>query len=402
MSVTAPSSSTAAPPEHVPSLRDRLKEGLGQEFRLAAVGAVLVLIWLFFFWREPLFLSSNNLTNLALQTVVTGILALGVTFVLFLGEIDLSVGAASGVMAAIAGRLVIDGGLNVWLAVLVAVAIGAAFGAVQALIVVIGAPSFMVTLGASIALGGCLLIALPATGSIDLSQTGIRDLALTFLTPATSWLLLVLIVGAIWLLKASERGRLSVASLLQRKLVIAMAVMAALGAVTVGYFNSSRGVPVAVTFMLALYLIGWYVTTQTRFGTSVFAVGGSRAASRRAGLKIERITVSCFAISGALAAFGGIVASSRVLGVSNQSGGGDLLLQAIAAAVIGGTSLFGGRGSVWAALLGALTIGSVSNGMDLLGLTTEVKLIVTGLILVIAVTLDALVARGGLRSRTVG
>ena len=208
-------------------------------------------------------------------------------------------------------------------------------------------------------------------------------------------------MAAIWLLKATERSRLSAASLLQRGLVVRMALMLAAGALMVGYFNSSRGVPVAVTIMLVLYLLGWYVTSQTRLGTSIFAVGGSRAASRRAGLKIEQITIICFAICGALAAFGGIVAASRVLGVSNQSGGGDLLLQAIAAAVIGGTSLFGGRGSVWAALIGALLIGSVSNGMDLLGLTTEVKLIVTGLILVIAVTLDALVARGGLRTKTV-
>jgi D-xylose transport system permease protein len=383
--------------EAPPSLRSRLREGLGQEFRLAAVGVVLLAIWLFFFWREPLFLSSNNLTNLALQTVVTGILALGVTFVLFLGEIDLSIGAASGVMAAIAGRLVVDAGISVGVAIAVAVVAGAAFGALQGLIIVMGAPSFMVTLGASIALGGFLLIALPSTGSIDLSQTAIRDLTLTFLQPASSWLLLVLLVAVIWLLKASERGRLTATSLLERRLLLSVGLMAVAGALMVGYFNSSRGVPLALTIMLALYLLAWYLTTQTRFGVSVFAVGGSRAASRRAGLHVERTTIICFMICGALAAFGGIIAASRVLGVSNQSGGGDLLLQAIAAAVIGGTSLFGGRGSVWAALLGAFTIGSVSNGMDLLGLTTEVKLIVTGLILVLAVSLDALVARGGLR-----
>jgi len=395
---TAPETTT----EPLPSLRDRLREGLAAEFRLAAVGVVLLIIWMFFFWREPLFLSSNNLTNLALQTVVTGILALGVTFVLFLGEIDLSVGASSGVMAAVCGRLIVDGGMNVWLAILVAILAGAAFGVIQGLVIVMGAPSFMVTLGASIALSGLLLIALPETGSIDLSQTAIRDLTLTFLTPATSWLLLVLVVAALWLLKGTERGPLRPASMLQRGLLVQVVLMLVAGGLVVAYFNSSRGVPMAVLFTLVLYLVAWYVTTQTSFGTAIFAVGGSRAASTRAGLKVERITIACFAIAGALAAFAGIVAASRVLGVSNQSGGGDLLLQAIAAAVIGGTSLFGGRGSVWAALLGALMIGSVSNGMDLLGLTTEVKLIVTGLILVVAVLLDALVARGGLSTGRVG
>ena len=380
------------------TIREKVSSGLGQEFRLGAVVAVLMAIWIFFYAKEPLFLSSRNLSNLALQTVVTAILALGISFVLFLGEIDLSIGAASGALAALMGRLATSGHLNEWLALAVAVVVGTIFGALQGLVVIFGAPSFMVTLGTSIALGGALLLILPLSGSIDLSQSKISQLAGSFLHPALSWTLMIATVLVLVVLKISERNKLRGIGREQIMHQLGyLVILLIVGAAAVSYFNNSRGVPVAVALTLLLYLGSWYVTTQTKFGIQIFAVGGNRAASRRSGIPVERVIVICFAIAGAFAALGGIFAASRLLGVSNQSGGGDLLLQAIAAAVIGGTSLMGGRGSVWSALLGALTIGSVSNGMDLLGLGTEKKFIVTGIILVIAVTLDAVAARGKLR-----
>lgn len=380
------------------SVREKIASGLGQEYRLGAVLAVLLAIWIFFYIKEPLFLSSGNLSNLALQTVVTAILALGISFVLFIGEIDLSVGAASGALAALMGRLATDGHINAWVCLLIAVAAGALFGALQGLIVIFGAPSFMVTLGSSIALGGALLLILPSSGSIDLSQSPIADLAGNFLHPALSWVLMFVTVLVLFLLKITERNKLiGIHKKQLAKHFGYLGILVLVGALVVSYFNASRGVPVAVALTLLLYLLAWYASTQTKFGIQIFAVGGNRAASRRSGIPVERVIVICFAIAGGFAALGGIFAASRLLGVSNQSGGGDLLLQAIAAAVIGGTSLMGGRGSVWSALLGALTIGSVSNGMDLLGLGTEKKFIVTGFILIIAVTLDAVAARGKIR-----
>lgn len=380
------------------SIREKIAAGLGQEFRLGAVLIVLLVIWLFFYTREPLFLSSRNLSNLALQTVVTAILALGISFVLFIGEIDLSVGAASGALAALMGRIATDGHMNAWLSVAVAVLVGVLFGALQGFVVIFGAPSFMVTLGSSIALAGGLLLVLPTSGSIDLSQSPILHLAGSFLDPSLSWALMLLIVFILFALRVTERNRIrkEIMSTFLKNFTY-LALLLIMGGMVVGYFNNSRGVPVAVALTLLLYLLAWYFSTQTKFGIQIFAVGGNRAASRRAGIPVERVIVICFAIAGGFAALGGIFAASRLLGVSNQSGGGDLLLQAIAAAVIGGTSLMGGRGSVWSALLGALTIGSVSNGMDLLGLGTEKKFIVTGLILVLAVTLDAIAARGKIR-----
>jgi D-xylose transport system permease protein len=375
--------------------------GLGHEYRLLVVIGVLVLIWLFFYARQPLFLSSGNLSNLALQTVVTGVLALGVSFVLLIGEIDLSIGAVGGVMAAVMGRLITEYGWNAWLCLIIAVVLGALFGALQGTFIIFGAPSFMVTLGSSIALGGVLLMTLPSTGSIDLSQSSIAKITVTFMTPATSWAVLIVATLGVALLQFTDRGaersssRFSLARL--RKALGGPALVFVIGAVLITYFDRSRGVPVALVVMLVLYAIAAYVTGETRFGLSVYAVGNNKQASRRAGFKVEKITLLCFTVCGGLAALGGVLAASRVLGVSNQSGGSDYVLEAIAAAVIGGISLFGGRGTVWSALLGALIIGSISNGMDLLGMSTQSKLVVTGLILVIAVTLDAVASRGRLR-----
>jgi D-xylose transport system permease protein len=378
--------------------RVRALRGLGHEYRLLVVVLILILIWVFFYTREPLFLSSGNLTNLALQTVVTGVLALGVSFVLLLGEIDLAVGALGGVAAAVMGRLIVSAGWSPWASLAIAILGGAAFGLVQGLFVVLGAPSFMVTLGSSIALGGVLLFTLPNTGSIDLSQSPIAKITITYMTPVTSWTLLVIVVALVGLLKYTGRplydSEAPRGAMLRTFAVPLIALV--VGAALILYFDRSRGVPLALVIMLSLYALAAYVTSETRFGTSIYAIGDNEQASRRAGFRVVWVKLACFCICGGFAALAGALAAARVLGVSNQSGGSGLVLEAIAAAVIGGISLFGGRGIIWSALLGALIIGSISNGMDLLGMATETKFVVTGVILIVAVSLDAVASRGHL------
>ena len=375
-----------------------------RQHRTAVVLIVLAAVSATFYIVEPLFLTPLNLSNLALQTMVTAVLALSVTFVLLLGEIDLSVAAIGGSAAALMGNLSVIHRVNTWLALAMAVAAGAIFGALQGVVVNFGPPSFMVTLATSIALGGVLLLLLPESGAIDLSQSDVGSLTQTFLAPAASWVLLIVAVGVLLWLQLSGRDAVKLKSNTGRfsptrinRAFLGPFTLLCVGAAAIVYLGQSRGVPLALVLTILLFAIGSYATSQTAFGTSIYAVGGNKQASRRAGIKVARVTIICFGLAGGLAALAGMLASARVLGVSNQSGGSYLLLQAIAAAVIGGVSLFGGRGTVWAALLGALIIGSISNGMDLLGVGTESKLLITGVILLLAVVLDAVAGRGQFR-----
>jgi D-xylose transport system permease protein len=280
--------------------------------------------------------------------------------------------------------------------VLAAILVGAAVGLVQGAVVVFGAPSFVVTLGGSLIMSGVLLLLLPSAGQINLADNPISNLANTFLAPWLGWALACAALAFFAWLRWSECPGRERSELL-REVAAPLALAAVVVLALVGVFSSYQGVPLAVAIFLGLLLALWYVTKQTRFGTYLYAIGGNREAARRAGVHVGRLRLATFVIAGACAALAGVLAASRLLGVSTQAGGGPLLLQAVAAAVIGGASLFGGRGSVWAALLGALVIGSISNGLDLLGSADEVKLIVQGAILIIAVTLDAVISRGSLR-----
>jgi D-xylose transport system permease protein len=382
-------------------MRRRVVDALAGDYRLVPVCIALALIWLFFAVTTDSFLSPRNLSNLSLQIVVTGVLALGLVLVMLIAEIDLSVAALSGVCSAIMAALIVEQGWSPVLAVVVAVGAGALFGAAQGTVVVFGAPSFVVTLGGSLALGGALLLLLPDAGQINLAETPIADVAGTYIPPALGWVLLAcgLALAAVLRLRRLRRLRQGTRGAAgPRDLgVLLPTALAAVAAIAI--LNSYRGVPVAVAIFLGLLVALWYLGTQTRFGTYLYAVGGNVEAARRAGINVPRLRVVTFALAGGFAAIAGIIAASRLLGVSTQSGSGTLLLQAIAAAVIGGASLFGGRGSIWAALLGALVIGSVSNGLDLRGSPDEVKLIVQGAILVLAVAIDAVVSRGSLLPR---
>ncbi|WP_460992962.1 sugar ABC transporter permease [Sinomonas soli] len=368
-----------------------------RQFRLGPVLVVLVLVWAFFALQNPRFLAPVNLSNLTLQTAVTATIALGLVFVLLLGEIDLSVAALSGVAAAVTSGLATNNGWNPVAAAALGLGLGVAWSLVQAVIVLYGAPSFIVTLAGSLALGGVLLLALPRSGQISIANSPLGLIAGSYLPALGGWaaaLVAVLVSGWFYLSRHRARRAQGLPTQFFRTAALPILSVLVLSAVLVLTLNAHRGVPVIFAALVAVVGFFAYITTQTRFGVRLYSVGGNREAARRAGIPVGKTILWAFALSGFFAALGGIFAASRLLGVSNQSGSGTLLLQAIAAAVIGGTSLFGGKGTVWSALLGALLIGSISNGMDLLGLATEIKDIVTGIILVAATVADVVLSRG--------
>ncbi|MGZ5376113.1 MAG: sugar ABC transporter permease, partial [Solirubrobacterales bacterium] len=338
-----------------------------------------------------------NLTNLTLQIAAVGTISVGVVLVLLLGEIDLSVGAVSGLAAGVMAVLNVKHGWPAELAILAGLATGASIGFFNGMMVTgFGIPSFVVTLAGLLAWQGALLQVLGDTGTINLPPSTITDLAGTFFDPAVGWALAA-VVTAVALgsglleRRGRERAGLEVQGI--AGLVIRTVLVGAASFAAVAILGSDRGIPLAPLILVALCGIFAFITKRTRFGRHIYAVGGNAEAARRAGIRVNRTRVAVFTIASTMAAAGGILAASRLIAVNQASGSGDLLLLAIAGPVIAGVSLFGGRGSVWAALLGALVIGSISNGMDLLGLQSSVKFMITGGVLLAAVTLDALTRR---------
>jgi D-xylose transport system permease protein len=353
----------------------------------------LALIWAIFQFENERFLSAQNLTNLGLQITATGLISVGVVYVLLLGEIDLSVGAVSGLSAAVMAVLNVKHGWNPYLAIAAAVAVGSGIGLLQgALFTRFGIPSFVVTLAGLLAWQGALLQVLGSTGSLNLTDPKITGLANTFYSDAVGWVFLVVglaVYGAVLVLGQRRRVAAGLTGQSPATQALRFALVAAIAIAAVLIFNSDRGVPLALLILLGFVIGMEYVVKRTGFGRHVFAVGGNAEAARRAGIRVNGVRIAVFSIAGTMAAIGGIMAASRLLAVNQNSGGNELLLLAIAGPVIAGTSLFGGRGSVWTALLGALVIGSISNGMDLLALSSAVKFMVTGGVLLLAVIVDA-------------
>ncbi|HEV7564104.1 MAG TPA: sugar ABC transporter permease [Solirubrobacterales bacterium] len=353
----------------------------------------LALIWAIFQFENERFLSAQNLTNLGLQITAIGLISVGIVYVLLLGEIDLSVGAVSGLAAAVMAVLNVKHGWSPYLAIVAAVAVGCAIGLLQgALFTRFGIPSFVVTLAGLLAWQGALLQVLGSTGSLNITDPKITGLANTFYSDTTGWVFLVVgLVAYAAVLGVGYRRRIAagLAGQSPTAMIVRFVGVAAVAIAAVLVFNSDRGVPLALLILLGFVIGMEYVVKRTRFGRHVFAVGGNAEAARRAGISVSRVRIAVFAIAGTMAAIGGIMAASRLLAVNQNSGGNELLLLAIAGPVIAGTSLFGGRGSVWTALLGALVIGSISNGMDLLALSSAVKFMVTGGVLLLAVIVDA-------------
>jgi len=362
------------------------------------VVAALILIAIVFQSLNPNFLTPRNLTNLVLQIAAMGTISVGVVLVLLLGEIDLSVGAVSGLCAAVMAVLNVKAGLPGALAVGVGVLAGAGIGFLQGVwITRFRVPSFVVTLAGLLGWQGLLLWVLGDTGTVNLTDPAITNLAGIFLGPRLGWFVGLAAV-AVFLASLSRARRRRVAAglgvgttgaLVARIVLVGGGILLAIAVLDAG-----RGVPLAMLILLGFVVAFDWVTTRTGWGRHVFAVGGNAEAARRAGVAVDRVRVLVFTLSATLAACGGILAASRLLAVNQSSGSGDVVLNAIAAAVIGGTSLFGGRGTIWSALLGALVIGSISNGMDLLALASSVKFMITGGVLLAAVTIDAVSRRG--------
>ncbi len=368
------------------------------EFGSLRVLVMLAVIWAIFQVANDRFLSPINLTNLMLQITAVGMISVGVTLVLLLGEIDLSVAAVSGLAAGVTAVLNVKADLPPLLALIAGLAVGAAIGVVNgAFVTRLGLPSFVVTLAGLIAWQGALLAVLGSTGTVNLPPNLLTDLTGTFLAPAAAWILAFTVIAVVIAWSLYRRGRRAREGLETQPLpALVIRLAAGAGAIVagVGVLNADRGVPLASVILVGTVAVVAFLSESTVFGRYVYAVGGNAEAARRAGIRVTRVRVTVFTIASTLAAAGGILAASRLLAVNQSSGGGDLLLLAIAGPVIAGVSLFGGRGSVWGALLGALVIGSISNGMDLLALESSVKFMITGAVLLAAVSIDA-ATRGG-------
>ncbi len=361
----------------------------------------LVIIAIIFQAANSNFLTPLNMTNLMVQISAVGTIAVGVVLVLLLGEIDLSVGAVSGFCAAIMAVLSVKVGVPAPIAVGAGILLGVLIGLAQGFwFARLHVPSFVVTLAGYLGWQGALLYALGSTGTINLSDPWIVGIANTRLPVAYGWALGILFIALyafslFWGRQQRVRAGLEVEPavvVLAKTVIVAVGILVAIGIMNINrsFTNVAiQGVPSAVLVLLFFVVVFDFITKHTRFGRHIYAVGGNAEAARRAGINVNRVRIIVFGLCSGLAACGGVLAGSRLLAVNQSSGGGDVLLNSIAAAVIGGTSLFGGRGSVWSALLGALVIGSIANGMDLLALSSSIKFMVTGAVLLIAVTIDA-------------
>jgi D-xylose transport system permease protein len=363
----------------------------------------LIIIAVIFQIANENFLTPLNLTNLMAQISVIGILAVGIILVLLIGEIDLSVGSVSGAAAAIMAVLLTNYRISSIAAIVIAIFAGVLIGASQGFFVAkIHVPSFIVTLAGLLIWQGVQLYVLGDQGTINLRDPFIRSVANALIPPWLGWLLGILAVIFIAYSIFRERKKRELAGLnnpvpsmaISRLVVISIVILGAIGLMNfdrnqVPQGQPIQGVPTSVFIFIVFIVVFDLITRFTKFGRHIYTVGGNAEAARRASIDVDRVRIIVFSLCSGIAACGGIVAASRLIAVNYGSGGGSLLLNAIAAAVIGGTSLFGGRGSTWAALLGALVIGSINNGMDLLAFPSSIKLVITGAVLLLAVILDS-------------
>jgi len=376
----------------------------------------LAIIVVFFSFKATNFFTADNFNNIVVQLAGTCMLAYGVVFVLLLGEIDLSIGYLSGLSAVAVAELQLPGSnqdapfswiapVNGLVAIVLAVAIAGALGAAQGTIVAkIGVPSFVVTLAGLLIFQGVILQILEVRGTILIQDKWVNDTAYYYFSHPDGWIIAGVVSGiyavvAITHVVGQRRAGLAVRDpyLLLAK-VVGLAV-ACFGVVAIcNHAKVPTGLPLAGVLVLIFLGVLTYLAKRTQFGRHVYAVGGNAEAARRAGISVARIRILVFLISGAMAGVGGIILAANVNSVDLNVGGGTLLLNAIAAAVIGGVSLFGGRGEVRGALLGSLVIVTVSNGLNTAGYKAGVIYVITGIILLLAVTLDTVARRLQVRS----
>ncbi|MBB3646459.1 D-xylose transport system permease protein [Rhizobium sp. BK619] len=359
----------------------------------------LAIIWTVFQALNPVFLSSANLVNMLFDCSTVGVISLGIVCILMVGEIDLSVGSVSGFASALVGVFWVNQGWPVMLAVLAAMIVGALIGSLYAFLFNrFGMPSFVSTLSGLLAVLGLQLYILGATGSINLPYgSWLVNFGQIMVMPDPVAYLLVALAGIAFFFasyRTSARRRAaglsakSTGGLLLRAVVITVALEA-----VAFYLNQSRGIPWMFGLFVGLVAAMNYALTRTKWGRSMQAVGGNREAARRSGINVSRIYASAFVTCALLAATGGVLSAARLATASQQAGTGDVNLNAIAAAVIGGTSLFGGRGSAYSALLGIIVIQSIASGLTLLDLSSSLRYMITGAVLAVAVIVDSLARR---------
>lgn len=410
-STALPDQESTAAPAAGPTLTSHVRGYVGR-VRGGDIGALpavlgLIVLCTVFAIMRPSFLTAANFANLFTQGAAVTLIAMGLVFVLLLGEIDLSAGFASGVCAAVLANVVTVLGYPWYVAVLAAVLTGVVIGSTLGMLVAkIGIPSFVVTLAGFLAFQGIVLLLMEEGRNISVRDPVLVAIANRNLPPALGWALAGLAVAGYAVVQAMRYRTRAIRGLVTDPLTVVFARVIGLAAVlgaTVYLLNQERsfnvlinslkGVPIVVPLIAVLLITGTFVLQRTSYGRHIYAVGGNKEAARRAGINVDRIRISVFVICSSMAAIGGIVAASRANSVDPNTGGSNVLLYAVGAAVIGGTSLFGGKGRVLDAVLGGAVVAVIDNGMGLMGYSSGVKYVVTGVVLLLAASVDALSRR---------
>ena len=401
----------AAPPEVPPPAQPDARISLGnfarqrvsalREGELGSLPIVIgiIVIAVYFQARNSNFLTAGNFVNLLAQMSAVTIIGMGIVFVLLLGEIDLSIGFVSGIGGVVAAVLLEPGkGVPTSVAILLALGAGTTIGLLQGFFVAkLGVPSFVVTLAGLLGWNGVVLQVIGSSGTIIIQNNFVNSIANQYVAHWLAWVVAIVSIAAYAFQQLANYFKRAEAKLPNDPMwfvigrIVALAVAAAL---VVYIADQDRGLPYVTLIMLGAYVFWTFITQRTRFGRHVYAVGGNAEAARRAGINVAGIRIAVFAICSTMAALGGIVLASRLSSVDTSTGGGTILLYSIAAAVIGGTSLFGGRGTIRSAVLGAIVIAMIDNGLGLLNVSAGTKFIVTALVLLAAVTLDSISRRG--------
>ncbi|CAL2070772.1 sugar ABC transporter permease [Streptomyces griseofuscus] len=356
----------------------------------------LAVIWIIFQSLNSNFLTAGNLSDISVDMVGTGMIAVGIVFVLLLGEIDLSVGSVSGVAGASYAVLTVTHGMSAWLALVLSILVGTVAGALHGFFFAkIGVPAFAVTLAGLLFWNGFMLQILGDSGTINLDDQGlVAKLTSYYFSDVAAAYGLALVATVLFFLSSyfgnRRREAAGVPSRPLSETILRTVLLAIVSFAAAAVYNQYKGLPLAVVIFLAMLVITDFALRRTAYGRKVFALGGSVEASRRAGININMVRISVFAISGTFAAIGGLMMASKIAAANQGAGSGDLLMNAIAAAVIGGTSLFGGRGRTWNALLGVLVIVSIQYGLALEGIASPVQYMITGGVLLATVVIDAI------------
>ncbi|RKN04109.1 sugar ABC transporter permease [Streptomyces radicis] len=381
---------------YVEDFRRRIRGG---ELGSIPVVIGLIIIAIVFEAQTGTFMTPRNLSNISVYIAGPGIMAVGIVLVLLLGEIDLSIGSVAGLSAAIWAVLSVTHGVDDVVSILLAIAAGAAVGTVHGVFFAkVGVPAFVVTLAGFLGWSGVQIWVMGEEGTINIPRDSwVRDFTdFYFSDISAAYTLAALITAGYVLLSWRHERRRAEAQLAARPLteiLIRGGLVALISFVTAYTLNQHRGLPLALVLFLAVLLLADFMVRRTTYGRQIFAVGGNAEAARRAGINVARVRLTVFTIAGALAAFGGLFLAGQGGGASKSLGSGNLLMNVIAAAVIGGTSLFGGRGWIWSALLGTLVIQSITSGLNLMNMSAEIQYMITGAVLLIAVVLDSVSRR---------